>query len=207
MRPSLFIFTVAALALFPSSLFGARMSEKVERSFTFEGSIAIEIMNFLGLPSQRDGVYQLPWASDTSRCRSGSGSDVLCDPLKRMNSVTFTSQKVPTVVLAGIWFDGETGALPDVPKFSFVSPPIESSEIADWKFVIQKYPSLSQEAKHARISPEGGPLIQLSAVTVGTRVQFSLGIDDRRVDVREHALENYQRCLEELRKSGYDSSC
>jgi len=193
-----------------SSAYAARMPDIVKREFAIEGQSAIDIMNFLGFSLSHDGTYKLPWARRTAVCAKDDGTTGPCDPNPtiRCNTLTYKTGKQPKVLIAGVWFDGETGSFPDVPKYSFQSPPIDSPDLADWKIIINKHArELSPGNKSTEVMTDSAPLVRIESWEFEGRVTYSLGIDERSPKLRKIAEEEYKSCFEKLSKSGADGGC
>lgn len=200
MRLPLFLFIAACT---PVVVQAARMPDKVEKQFVIEGERATVIANFMGFPSNHDGVYRLPWAQNTAKCFKEMGEQgpiyTLCDPTDRVNVVKFYAGEKPKLIISGHWFDGETGTWPDVPKYSFSSPIVSSNEeISDWSIIIDKLGNrlLTEKNKRAQILEGSLPLVQISLEYVEGKPRYVLGIDDRLPAVRKLAVQKYQDCLE-----------
>ncbi len=202
------------LGLLPTLAHAARMPDKVERMFTITGPKAQELADFLGLPSNHDGTYRLPWAKSTATCFKEMGPDGpiyhLCDPTERFNTISYIASNPARIVFAGQWYDGETGSVPDVPKYSFSSPPLNTGEnVADWKFLDTKLREriLATEQKRVRFSEDSTPLVQVSLERVEGKPRLTLSFDERPLSARKSAEQKYDECIERQRKNPRDGGC
>ena len=202
------LLTLAWIAAACHSAQAARLPDTIEKKFVIEGQAAIDVMSFLGFPSDHDVTRKLPWKRDTSICYDGNGLTKLCDPAVRVNTISYKLGKRPRVEITGYWLDGETGSLPDVPRYSFQSPPLNSTELGDWVMLVSKHgKALAPATKSVEINTEGVPLIRITSYVFEGHTTYYLGIDDRPAGIRRMAQEQETRCLKNLQQSGVDGGC
>lgn len=209
--------SVLVLAIVPVVAQAARFPDKVSKEFVIEGEAAIRVASALGMSTDQDSHLALPWKHDISQCYKGIGTDGKaeygsCDPNPApINVIKFSAAgNSPRLELYGNWHDGETGSLPDVPKYSFSSPLMKSGEdLMGWKNIAEKLGDTIARSrdKSIRVLDDDRPLLQIWSYETGDDIQYVIGIDDRPPAARMIAEKEYRECLEKLKETQSDSSC
>jgi hypothetical protein len=188
---SFILLILSSWFFIPSIAHAARECGIVEKKFDIEGEDAIAIMDFLGFASSTDGEYQL---------NSSDGDNRII--------FNFLGGTKPKLLIYGKWTDGETGSLPDVPRYTFNSPAINSNNAADWNRIAAKHQNeLSNNKEKIELFANKLPLISIVSRIWKNNIYYTLGIDERSPTDRSKAEKRYQECEKEMIEKELNGGC